>query len=132
MITKLVTECYRPDSNREDKAFYDTAEAIRNRLNVSLEVNHPVIPNETITKEDNDPKARFFRDKLSEALEWLSVIFESECTRKQALNAWDKVFNTAYFSAKLDEEKSYFAAASVSGTGSRIVTPRAPFGEDDE
>jgi hypothetical protein len=132
MITKLVTECYRPDNNREDKAFYDTVKAIRDRLNVSLEVKHPVTANETISKGNNDPTPKFFRDQLSEALEWLSILFESECTRKQALSAWDKVFNTTYFSAQLDEEKSHVAAASVSATASHIVTPRATFGEEDE
>ena len=132
MITKLVTECYSADNNREDKAFYDTLKAIRDRLNISLEVKHPVTPDETISKGSDDLTASFFRDRLSEALEWLSVLFESECMRKQALAAWDKVFSTTFFSAKLDEEKSQVAYAGISATGSRIVTPRAPFGEEDE
>ncbi len=132
MITKLATECYRADANREDKAFYDTIKAIRDRLNVNREVKHPVTPDETISKGSDDPTASFLRDKLSEALEWLSVLFESECTRKQALAAWDKVFNTTYFGAKLEEEKSQVASAGISTTVSRIVTPRPPFGEEDE
>jgi hypothetical protein len=130
MITKLVTECYRPNVSREDIALYDTMKAIRDRLELNLEVKHPVTPNDTITKSANDATALFLKEKLTDALSWLSVVFESECTRKQALDAWDKVFNTTYFSAQLGEEKSYAAAAIVGSGSSRIVTPRAPFGGD--
>jgi hypothetical protein len=131
MITKLVTECYKPNVGREDTALYDTMKAIRDRLELNLEVKHPVTPNDTITKSANDAKALFLKEKLSDALSWLSVVFESECTRKQALDAWDKVFNATYFSAQLGEEKSYAATAFASSTSSRVVTPRPPFGEDE-
>ena len=97
-ITKLVTERYRANLSREDTALYDTMAAIRNRLEYDLIVKHPVTPDETITAGDDDPKARFLRDKLSDALEWLDVLFQSGCTREEALKAWDKVFNTTYFS----------------------------------
>ena len=97
-ITKLVTECYRANLSREDTALYDTMSAIRSRLEYDLIVKHPVTPDETITDGDDDPKARFLRDKLSDALEWLDVLFQSGCTREEALKAWDKVFNTTYFS----------------------------------
>ena len=104
MITKLVTECYKADAVREDKALYDTMRAIRDRLNWNLVVNHPVTPGDTITKGDDDPKARLLRDKLSDALLWLEVLFKSDCKRKDALAAWDKVFNTDYFSARLGDD----------------------------
>lgn len=132
MITKLVTECYSANLQREAEALYHTMKAIRDRLELNLEVKHPVTPNETITKGADDPKALFFKEKLSQALSWLSVLFESECTRKQALDAWDKVFNTDYFADKLndDAKKSYASVASAfsSVAPSRVVTPRAPFG----
>lgn len=103
MITKLVTECYKSDAAREDKALYDTMRAIRDRLNWNLAVNHPVTPGDTITKGHEDPKARFLRDKLTEAISWLDVLFALDCTRREALAAWDKVYNTDYFSARLDD-----------------------------
>lgn len=49
-ITKLVTDCFRGDTTREDRALYDTMKAVRDRLNQNLEVDHPVTPGETITK----------------------------------------------------------------------------------
>ena len=97
-ITKLVTERYRGDANREDISLYDTMKAIRDRLDEDLVIEHPVTPDATITDGDDDPKARFLRDKLSDAIEWLDILFQSGCTREEALKAWDKVFNTTYFS----------------------------------
>jgi len=105
-ITKLVTECYRSNLDREDTALYDTIKAMRIRLNLNLVVPHPVTPGDTITKGSQDPKAIFLRDKLSDALERLAPLFESDCTRKKALKCWDDVFNTSYFGDRLEDEKS--------------------------
>lgn len=110
MISKLVTECYRPDADREDKSLYYTMRDIRDRLERDLVVNHPVTPDETITKGDNDPKAKFLKEKLSDALSWLDVLFTPECTQEDAYKAWDKVFNTKYFTNKLPKEEKKEAA----------------------
>lgn len=121
-ITKLVTECFRGNKSREDKALHDTMKAIRDRLNISLVVAHPVTPNETITKGADDATARFLRDRLTEAIDNLAPLFESDCTRKKALKCWDKVFNTTFFSDRLEkgtaaETKSAVAAPAVLTTG---------------
>jgi hypothetical protein len=112
MITKLVTECFKSDAERDDKALYDTMAAIRNRLDNSLTVDHPVTPNETITTGDDDPKARFLRDKLSEALTWLDVLFSTRCSADEAMKAWDKVFYVEYFTDTLKKTKSASAQSS--------------------
>ena len=113
MITTLVTECYQANADREDMALYYTMQGIRDRLKLSLVVHHPVTPNDTITKGDDDPKAQFLRDKLSDAVSWLSILFDSSCTRKQAMAAWDKVYNTDYFSDRLEEEIKESKAAAI-------------------
>lgn len=123
MTTKLVTECYRANVAREDTALYDTMRAVRDRLNYSLVVEHPVTPNETITKGSDDPKARFLRDKLSDALVWLEVLFAPDCTRKDALGAWDKVFNTTYFTDKLESERK----DALQQAAARVMTPSQPW-----
>ena len=104
-ITKLVTESYRKDGMREDVALYDTMKAIRDRLNVSLVVEHPCTPGDTITTGNDDPKASFLRDRLSEALTWLAPLFASDCDREKALKCWDKVFATKFFSGRLQKQK---------------------------
>jgi hypothetical protein len=96
-ITKLVTECFRGNIDREDRALHDTMKAMRDRLNASLVVAHPITTNESITKADDDPRARFLRDRLTEALDNLAPLFEPDCTREKALKCWDKVFNTIFF-----------------------------------
>ena len=108
-ITKLTAEKYIPDVDREDVALRETMQAIYDRLFVNLEVDHPVTPNTKITKGPNDPGTTFLRSKLADALEELAVLDDPACTRKKALAAWDKVFNTGFFSQR-DASK---AAAGV-------------------
>lgn len=112
-ITKLVTEQYRPSADREDKALYDTMKATRDRLNYDLVVKHPVTPNETITNGNDDAKARFLREKLTEAIDNLAPLFDQDCTREKALKCWDKVFNTTFFSERLNKDLKAAANASV-------------------
>ena len=103
-ITKLAAECFLPDASREDKALCDTMKAIRDRLAINLVVAHPVTPGDTITNGSDDAKARFLRDRLTEALDTLAPLFESDCTREKALKCWDKVFNTTFFTDRLEKQ----------------------------
>ena len=96
VISKLVTECYESNINREDTALHNTMRSIRNRLNGNLEVDHPVLK-EKLTSGPDDAKTRFLKEKLSEALEELEVLFTPSCTTKQARKAWGKVFKTDFF-----------------------------------
>jgi len=115
MITKLVTEKYVKDQDREDSSLYDTMKAIRNRLENDLVVKHPVTPDSTITSGDADPKAKFLKEKLTDALTGLDILFESDCTQEKAMKAWDKVFNTTYFSDKFGESDDQKANAAGGG-----------------
>jgi hypothetical protein len=129
-ITKLVTESFRGDAEREDKALYMTMKAIRDRLNWNLVVKHPVTPNETITSGNDDARARFLREKLTEALDNLAPLFESNCTRTKALKCWDKVFSTTFFSnrdaSKAAARNSLLKAASVAPPASAFSFPNVP------
>ncbi|MEJ2652736.1 MAG: hypothetical protein P8173_13310 [Gammaproteobacteria bacterium] len=108
MISILVVERYVADERREDKVLYDTMVAIRDRLNWDLEIRHPVIAGETLTKGPDDSRTKFLREKLDWAIGELGMVFDANCSRKQSLQAWDKVFNTAFFVGCLegDEEKN--------------------------
>ncbi|QDT52995.1 hypothetical protein Pan44_10100 [Caulifigura coniformis] len=97
-ITILVVEQYRKSADREDSSVYDTMKAIRDRLNGSLVINNPVTPNEAVTNGTDDSKAKFFRDRLSDAIRWLEPLFESDCTQVKARKCWDDVYDTSYFS----------------------------------
>jgi len=111
-ITKLVTEQYKRNLAREDTALYNTIKAIRDRLNWNLVVEHPIPGNSNITSGDQDPKAIFLREKLSEILDHLEPLFDPDCTRKEARKAWDKAFNTDFFSSlETEKEKANSVAA---------------------
>lgn len=117
-ITKLVTECFRGDAEREDKALHDTMKAISDRLNWNLVVQHPVTPGDTITKGNDDPKAKFLREKLKEAMANLAPLFDTDCDRQTALKCWDKVYATEFFSDRYEPTNtasSKLAAPAVSG-----------------
>jgi len=136
MITKLVIETYVADEDREDRSLYETMKAMRDRLEVSLEVEHPVTPGAYISRGADDSTASFLKDKLSDAISWLAVLFESDCTAKKGLSAWDKVFNTTYFTNCLEDEESTKSLATVivggsnsGGSSSRMVQPRPTHGE---
>ena len=109
-ITVLTTERYRVN-DREDQALYDTMVAIRDRLNWDLQVAHPVTPGDYITSGSDDARARCLRDKLTEAIDTLQPLFDTDCTRARALKCWDKVFATTFFSERLEEEKRAAVAA---------------------
>ncbi|MBL8725531.1 MAG: hypothetical protein JNK49_15930 [Planctomycetes bacterium] len=105
-ITKLVVEKYSANALREDTALHSVMQAIKSRLDYDLVVKHPVTPNDTITKGRDDARARFLREKLGDALEWLKPVFDAQCDRKTAAACWDKVFNTSYFTERLKKETS--------------------------
>jgi hypothetical protein len=115
MITKLVTEKFVSNAGREDTSLYDTMKAIRDRLETNLVVKHPVTPDSTITAGDADPKAKFLKEKLSEAIVELEVLFEAECDREKALKAWDKVFNTSFFTDTIKKDGGKNEAATAGG-----------------
>jgi hypothetical protein len=54
--------------------------------------HHPVTPEETITKNSNDPKVRFLRDKIFDAVSRLEDLFEDDCDYNKAMRAWNFVF----------------------------------------
>jgi hypothetical protein len=126
-ITKLVTECFRGNVDREDKALYDTIKAIRDRLTNDLIINHPVTPGDTITNGNDDPKARFLRERLSDAIANLAPLFEHDCTRMKALNCWDKVYDTEFFSDRLEpvEESAKAGVAAPAVFSSGLLTKSA-------
>jgi hypothetical protein len=125
-ITKLVTECFRGDADREDKALHDTMKAIRDRLKWNLIVQHPVTLGETITKGNDDPKAKLLREKLDEAIANLEPLFEHDCTRQKALKCWDKVYVTEFFSDRYEPVSKASASVSAPSVLTGLFSDKAP------
>ena len=124
MITGLVVERYSANAAREDMALYHTMVSIRDRLRSNLVIEHPTVAGETLTKGHDDSRAKFLRDKLSWAVDQLAVLFRGDCSRKEALKAWDKVFDSKVFMDRHEDDETEdqsnagtSVAASPSGMG---------------
>jgi len=125
-ITRLVVDYFRGVYERDDDALHDTWKAIKSKLDVSFQINHPVLIGKKLAEWD-DEGVRFFHACLVDALKKLEILDEQECTCEQALKAWDDVYNTVYFSdqlsTKLAAEKSLLQSA-VPATG--LAFPSEP------
>lgn len=128
-ITKLVTECFRCDVAREDRALYNTMTAIRDRLWGSLVVYNPVTPNETITNGYDDPRARTLCERLTWAIDVMEPLLKSNCDRPTAFECWDKVYATTFFSERTNRRRnstSLLRAPSIAPPAAALAFPNAP------
>ena len=113
-ITKLVVDNFKANANRDDKSLRDTWKLIDDQLRKSTEIKHPVLT--TNLASDGDEEVGFFRDCLHGALKTLEVLDNDDCTRAQAREAWDEVFDTSFFSDEPDDgddEQAKGAAMAV-------------------
>jgi hypothetical protein len=110
-ITKLVVDEFKARPGRDDQALRETWKAIDARLQASTEIDHPVLASKLAKK--GDAEVSFFRDCLHDALADLEALDAKEYTRKQARQAWDKVFDTTLFSNQPDNDEAKKAEGSV-------------------
>lgn len=113
IITKLASECYVSDADREDLALRSTMQKIYTRLQGSLFVTHPVSMGMFLTDGIEDPSVVFFRDKLEDALDTLSILDSEDCDKQKALSAWDSVFNTTFFSERVSSKSASNTLANL-------------------
>lgn len=99
-ITKLVVDHFQYSADRDDKALRETWKAIDETLQKSTEIDHPVLDAKLASACDD--AVAFFRDCVSSALKTLEILDKSDCTRKQAREAWDDVFDTYFFTKQPD------------------------------
>lgn len=110
LISVLVFECYVDDHERDDKALYYAMSAIHDRLGISTEVWNPVDNQYSLTyKDEYLNQVDRFRGTLEKALQWLEPLFDENCTRLDALVAWNKAFRHTYWEDLITEEKANLA-----------------------
>ncbi len=103
VLSVLTSEKYHALAGREDVSFYETIRGIHSKLEWDLTVRHPVV-DETLTKTAEDACMIELKTQLKQALGWLAILHDRDCTRKAALQAWGKVFNTDFFDKLIDDE----------------------------
>ena len=123
IVSVLVVECYVPD-NRDDVSFYKTICAIYNRLNENLEVVNPV-RYETLTKGADNSRTKFLREKIGEAKKHLKILFDIDCTRLKALEAWKKLYPCRFWDDRIKIEQSKQDKASLLRKGNSSLAPVA-------
>ncbi len=103
-LSVLVDECYVSDKDRDDISLYETLKAIKTRLDYNLEVKHPT-RNEMLTDSEEDANTRFLRERLVEVIDNLKALFQQNCTRLDALKAWNKMFKHKFWSDRINKEE---------------------------
>lgn len=121
-ISKLVVDHFVPSADRDDKALRKTWQAIYDALEDSTVVEHPVVDKNL--SEEGNAQVTFFRDCLKEALEELEVFDTANCTRAQAREAWDEVFDTNYFSNQPDPDAAKKASLGTVMDVTKVETAR--------
>ncbi|MGH8121851.1 MAG: cyclic GMP-AMP synthase DncV-like nucleotidyltransferase [Rudaea sp.] len=111
-MAKLVVDHFVAKEGRDDESLHETWKAIRKKLDLSLQVAHPVLSGKNIA-EAGDTEVEFFKEKLIEALKDLEALDAQDCTRAKARAAWDKAFNTTFFSDQPTDEEAESAKKSA-------------------
>ena len=111
-ITKLVVDHFVASADRDDTALRETWKKINAALVWSTQVAHPVVSKNLA--ESNDAQVTHFRACLKAALDTLAVLDKDDCTRAQARQAWDGVFDTTFFSDQPDPDAAKKAAVGGS------------------
>lgn len=132
ILSILTDETYYKDQtllDRDDQALLQVMERIRDRLQWSLVVAHPIVIGENVTKTASDANMVELRNRLGDAVSALAVLRRNDCTELDALRALRDLFDTDYFDEKIKElqkEKSR-DAGRVSDAGPFItVSGREP------
>lgn len=115
ITTLIANECYCASASREDEALYHTMVAMRNRLSSNLGVAHPTVDGEMLTSGPGDGRTKFLCERLSWAVNELAVLCRPNCTRVQALKAWDKVFDTTFFGDRVGDQRTKELVTAVVG-----------------
>lgn len=90
--------------SRIDEMFYYTICAIRDRLRDNKEVFNPTDNSQSLllVQEDRDKLDNLY-NRLNMYILKLDILFDSNCTEKQAKNAWYNFFNHDYWNTSLNE-----------------------------
>jgi hypothetical protein len=109
--TVLAEECYKR-YERLDESFYYTIKAIRDRLKYNTEVKNPVESSLSLLhKESDKTKVKNLHNRLSIYIDKLKVLFDDKCTEKQAIEAWNELFNHSYWSDLVTENTNLAKSA---------------------
>jgi len=90
---------------RLDQMFYDTLVDVRDRLNIYKDVYNPTDhgSNLLLIKADSE-KMQNLSNRLNSYIEKLDILFESDCSRDEAISGWRDFFNHDYWEEEMSNE----------------------------
>lgn len=98
LIQTVLCDEQLADYTRIDELVYYTMQQIVYRLEDSVEVSAPVDNGRVLVTEDSDrTKMNNWKNRLSEQLKELSILFDNDYTYSEAVTAWSKFFNHRYW-----------------------------------
>jgi len=125
IISALAAERYVSNQYRDDASLYDTMVGIRDRLKLNREVVNPVDSTLYLTARDTDKtRVKNMEEKLDFAIEKSSPLFSTTCTRSEALQAWNWVFDHPYWDGELEKASK---ESTLKRDGPVIVQPTGPW-----
>lgn len=116
ILTTLVSEVYKPNESRDDSALVDTLKALLARLKGNVAVENPIRPGTYFTDSTRRRReVERLRDELESKLPSLDVLYKDDCSRRQAMGAWDDIFWHTYWSDARKEASARAALSVVPG-----------------
>lgn len=120
VVTTLLAESgvFKANRTRDDQALHDTLKALHARLQAGCDVANPLGGSNLTSRGEVLNQVARLRDRLGDHLPKLAVLFQADCTYAQARNAWDCVFNHAYW-----RETPVAEAATDRATSMAMASP---------
>lgn len=110
----LLNECFQNDL-RIDEIFYSTLTAVRDRLTINKEVHNPTDEEQSLKLiQKDDVRLDNLEKRLTTYLGKLDILFDKDCTTKQAIEAWKEFFNHSYWEEQLEQAKETNTTVSKS------------------
>lgn len=98
LIQSVLCEEKIKNYDRMDEMFYYTMNSIKDRLGESIEISNPTDSTLSLLLKNSDrDKMNNLYTRIKDKLEKLNILFDNECTKKQAMEAWNEFFNHSYW-----------------------------------
>ena len=104
---------------RLDECFYYTMKEVKERLDASIEVYNPTDTSTSLLlTQDHRTKMNNWLSRLSDKLEKLEILFDTDCTFENAKDAWYEFFNHTYWQelSTVTESSSAYELCSFRNT----------------
>lgn len=103
----LADEKCESSFTRLDERFYYTIKAIKDRLAVNKDVYNPTDSTKSLTLvlKDSTKMMNLYK-RLSTNIDKLDILFDSNCTKDQALAAWEGFFKHEYWTEQRTENRA--------------------------